>query len=276
MFKIFRKSFRFRDIFSLKDESLGKFILYFLMMILVASFPLNYQIFRSDGFDGLTRFTQYLRNHLELEFIDSLPSGGSLSPNGFSVFPDKEYRYLTETEQGEFILVLNPKEEGELRNAILLYKDRTVYYDSDGNHIVGSYGRLDKGLDFGDLKSMDRVEARDLFFSAIDSTFNKYGVFYSLAVNTGLQYLMNALLVLVLSLLMLLVKINYERITGFSENLKIVIASMTIPSILSFVAALLHYEALNTFFVVIFQFLTPIIAVLTLYKGSKKPQKKIL
>ena len=81
MFKIFRKSFRFRDIFSLKDESLGKFILYFLMMILVASFPLNYQIFRSDGFDGLTRFTQYLRNHLELEFIDSLPSE-NLS-NGF-------------------------------------------------------------------------------------------------------------------------------------------------------------------------------------------------
>ncbi|HEY8395466.1 MAG TPA: DUF1189 family protein [Bacilli bacterium] len=271
MFKIFRKCFRFVDIYSLKEERFGKFIAYFLIMILVVSFPLNYQIFQNNGFDGLTRFTQYLRSHLELSFVDELPSGGALTPSGFTVFPDHEYRFVAKTETGSFTLILNPDSEvQEMKDTIVLDDDKTIYFNADGSYIVGSYRRLKTGLDFGDLKNMDRIEAKDAFFSAIDATFNKYAVFYSIAVNTVLQYVMNTLLILVLAALMLLVRINYEKVTTFLSNLKIVIASMTIPSILSFIAALICFQALNTFFVVLFQFLTPIIAVLSIYKGKKK------
>ncbi|MFY9422215.1 MAG: DUF1189 family protein [Bacilli bacterium] len=277
MFKIFRNSFRFTNIYSLRKGPIGKFIAYYLLIILVVSFPLNYQIFQSDGFQGLTQFTHYLRNHLEVTFIDELPNSGEISRNGFSVFPDQEYRFLAETEDGTFTLILNPETEiKEATDTIVLDDEKTVYFNNNGDYITGDYLKVKEALNFGDLKNMDRVQAKDKFFALIDSTFNKYAVFYSIFFNTIIQYLLNTFLILVLAVLMLLIKINFERVTNFSENLKIVIASMTIPSILAFIASLIRFEVLNPFFVVIFQFLTPIIAVLSVYKGRKTKRTDIV
>ncbi|NLD25849.1 MAG: DUF1189 family protein, partial [Acholeplasmataceae bacterium] len=160
-----------------------------------------------------------------------------------------------------------------LKNTIVLDDDEIFYFNQKGDYITGDYKHVEKALYFYELKNMDRGEAASEFFDLIDSAFNKYAVFYSVISYTLIQYAMNSFLVIVLALIMLLIKIKFEKVTTFSENIKIVIVSMTIPSIIAFIASLLNFRALNPFFAVIFQFLTPIIAILSLYKGRITKEK---
>lgn len=53
MFKIFRNSFRFTNIYSLRKGPIGKFIAYYLLIILVVSFRLITRSFKVTVFKAL-------------------------------------------------------------------------------------------------------------------------------------------------------------------------------------------------------------------------------
>jgi maltodextrin utilization protein YvdJ len=122
---------------------------------------------------------------------------------------------------------------------------------------------------------MDASSAAIMFFDIIDNSFNEYAVFYSVIANTFIQYIMNTILILVLAAVMLLIKVKYKKVTTYKQNLSIIIASMTMPSILSFIISLFRIAELNAFSVVLFQFITPFIAILAIYKGENNSSKSI-
>jgi len=277
MIKIITNSFQFKNIFSLKNTKKSKMLIYFIILVLITAFPLNYQIFLNDGFKGMNSFTHELRLENPSWLPNELPNDVSISKHGMYLVNDREYIYETITNAGnKYFIIINPAEEiTEAKNTIVLEKDQIIYFSKDGATLKGGYQNVDEVIDFSDLKNMNSNEAVDIFFSMIDSAFNQYGVFYAVVVNTLTQYLMNALLLIILAAIMLLIRVNYKKVTNFSENVNIVIASMTIPTLISFIFGVIGLIELSSLLVVVFQLLTPIIALAAIYKGGKEKEVSV-
>jgi len=273
MIKIFFKSFNYKKIMQFKNVKKSIMVLYFIILVLIIAFPLNYQIIRNDGFRGLNTFTYDLRVAEPAWLPNQLPADITISRSGMDIILDRQYDYEVSVADKTMKVIINPDyPEKQYRNAIVFEKQRMVYYNERGSTLVGEYQNLNQGIDFSQLRAMEKTEAVNAFCDFIDQAYNPYTVFYSISVHTLIQFVMNTLLVFVLSLIMLFIRINYKKVTTFGENINIVIAAMTVPSIIAFIVGIIGLIELNSFAVVIFQFLTPIIALLAVYKGS--PEKE--
>jgi maltodextrin utilization protein YvdJ len=245
-------------------------ILLFIVLVLMTAFPLNYQIIQNSGFKGLNVVTYDLRVSLPSWLPDELPSGFYVSSSGLQPL-DREYSYTTAVGDKTYTVIINPAQDvTEASNTIVLMRDKIRFFDGKGTEIEGNYGRVTTPVTYANLVTMDKGEAVNEFFNMVDGAFSEYMIFFSVVVNTGIQYLMNLLFVIVLALILLMVRINYKKVTAFGENINIIIASMVIPSLLSFVIGLTGIYQLSTFTVVTFQLFTPLIALGAIYRGGKE------
>ncbi|MGD9886905.1 MAG: DUF1189 family protein [Bacilli bacterium] len=273
MLNIFFHSFSFSHIFGLKKAPLKTFILYFLFLVLLISFPLNYQIIKNDGFRGLNTVTYELRKANPNWLPDQLPSDMDISETGLHFIQDQEYQFSTTVEDVMYTVIINPKTSFvNLQNTIVLGVNEITYYDAQGHYLKGDYQHVSEVVDFAELKIMEKSQAVDLFLSLIDGSVSPYTVFYSVFTNTIIQLGMNIILVIILASIFLLIRVNFKPVTNFSDNLKIIISSMTIPGLISFLVGILGIMEINSFSVVLFQFLTPLIGMLAIYRGSKEQE----
>ena len=114
----------------------------------------------------------------------------------------------------------------------------------------------------------DETNGALTLLDTIDGCFNDLMIVSNLVINTFTQLLLNTLFVLAESLIFMLVRVKYQRITNFSQNINIVVASMVIPSIICFIAGVFNIIEMSSFTVVLFQLLSPLIAIGAIYKGS--------
>lgn len=108
MLKIFWHSFSLSNLFK-QRKTLKAFIAYFLFLVLVIAFPLNYQIIKNDGFRGLNTITYELRKANPQWLPEQLPSDMSISQAGLHFIQNQEYRFMTTTEAGVFTIIINPQ-----------------------------------------------------------------------------------------------------------------------------------------------------------------------
>lgn len=295
MIKIFVNSFSFKKIFQNGNASWKSMIAYFLLIVLITSFPLNLQIFQNDGWQGLNTVTMGIREVAPIWFPNELPNDVSLSNNGlYSPVEQAYYFEATLADHTQYQLVINPQtinedtgftivytEEGiatkdtngltimtPYQTAIVLCRDKMLYYDHSNKPIVGNYDHLEGVINFTELKSMEKFAALTLLFDAIDGGFNQYMVFSNILINTLTQLAMNLIMVVIIAAIFLLIRIKYKKVTNYHQNVGILISAMTIPSTISFIIAMIGVIEMNSFGVVLFQLLTPLIAIGAIYLGS--------
>lgn len=295
MIKIFINSFSFKKIFQNGAAKWRSIIGYFLLITLITSFPLNLQIVQNDGWQGLNTITLGIREVSPSWFPNDLPNDVAISRNGLYVPVEKAYYYeaiLADSTNYQF--VINPQEITEdleftvvyteagvvtkdsngfikttpYERAIVLCKDKILYYDNSLQPIVGKYDKVVGVINFTELKGMDKFAGITLLFDAIDSGFNQYMVFSNILINTLTQLAMNLIMVLIIAAIFLLIRIKYKKVTNYHQNVGILISSMTIPSIISFIIGIIGLIEMNSFGVVLFQLLTPLIAIGAVYLGS--------
>jgi|GEM_PF-988579 hypothetical protein len=295
MIKIFINSFSFKKIFQNGNAPWKHIIAYFLLIVLITSFPLNYQIFQNDGWRGLNSITIGIREVAPPWFPNELPNDVAISKNGLYTPIEKAYYYeATLADDTRYQFVINPQgasdeggfapiytEEGIItkdvsgvvvmtpyQKAIVLCKDKILYYDNSKKPIVGNYDHIEEVIHFTELKNMDKYTALTLLLDAIDGGFNQYMVFSSILINTLTQLFMNLIMIVIIAAIFLLIRIKYKKVTNYRQNIGILISAMTIPSILSFIIGILGVIEINSFGVVLFQLLTPLIAIGAIYLGS--------
>ena len=302
MIKIFINSFSFKKIFQNGNASWRSIIAYFLFIVLVTSFPLNLQIFQNDGWKGLNTITMGIREAAPNWFPNELPNDVALSSNGLYTPTETTYYYESILVDGTFYqFVINPQTEDEIiefttlyteegvvtkdtngqvvltpyQKAIVLCKDKVLYYDNTSDPIIGNYHHINQVIHFTELKSMEKFAALTLLLDAIDGAFNQYMVFSNILINTATQLAMNLVMVVIIAAIFLLIRIKYKKVTNYHQNVGILISSMTIPSILSFIIGIIGIIEMNSFGVVLFQLLTPLIAIGAIYLGSGEKDSSI-
>lgn len=290
MLKFLSKCFTFKGIFSLRDYKKGPVIFLFLILVFVTSFPLNMAIIKNNGWKGLNTVTYAWRTTHPTWLPSGLPNDYVITKNGLEVVPSNDVTYVFETtnqiNDKEVVtkLIINPLEiidnkiYDKNNNLIYDYQNKTnqraivlsqkeIIYYGDDNILTSDYKHVPEAVNFTNLK-LDINEGGLKFLDIIDGAFSDMMIISNLLINTGTQLLLNTIFVIVEAAIFLLVRIKYQRVTNFSQNINIVIASMIIPSIISFIAGILNIIEFSSFTVVLFQLLAPLIAIGAIYKGS--------
>ena len=110
------------------------------------------------------------------------------------------------------------------QKAIVLCKDKILYYDNSKKPIVGNYDHIEEVIHFTELKNMDKYTALTLLLDAIDGGFNQYMVFSSILINTLTQLFMNLIMVVIIAAIFLLFRIKYKKVTNYRQNIGILIS----------------------------------------------------
>ena len=271
MLKIIANSFRFKNIFLLRSHPIKYFVLYFAILVLIISFPLNYQIIKSGGWD-LYNFSAGIRQQYPDWIPSGLPEDIEISKSGMYYENEVVTTLQTTNLNGEELnIVFMPFDEYDMDTRSLVFeKNRIVYYDNTGNQIIEvGYTNIQSTVRFADLRMTTQSNAVSKFANMIDEAFSSYAIFVSVVYYTAITAFLNLVLVLVVSAIFIFIRVRFQKVTNFSDNLKIVIASMTIPSLISFIVGVLGVMEINAFTVVIYQFATPLIALVAIHKGSK-------
>lgn len=295
MIKFLSKCFTFKGIFSVRDYKKGPVILLFIILVFVTSFPLNMAIIKNNGWKSLNTVTHSWRTTLPSWLPQDLPNDFVISKNGLEAPVGNDNTYAFESTDANALktrLVINPTKENSgisktlytenniltfdeagnvssenYERTILLCKDKIIYYGTNGQILKGNYHNVEQPINFTSLKLNGKEEAIKLL-DVIDGAFSDMMIFSNLAINTGTQLILNIIFVIVEAAIFMLVRIKYQKVTTFSQNINIVIASMVIPSLISFLAGILNIIEFSSFTVVLFQLIAPLIAIGAIYKGS--------
>ncbi len=274
MIKFFVDSFRVKKIYGLKNTKGGIILFYFLLLILIISFPLNLQIIRSGGWD-LYNFTAGMRETYPDWLPEDLPEDIEISKSGMYYENTENSVFLTSNLADEDLYIaFSPLADYVPTDRTLMFEeDRISYYNEVGEfQFSANYSNVGTVVRFSELNLTSQASAVNKLATIIEDSFGGYAQFKSVIYNTGINIVLNLILVSVVSGLFLLIRVKFEKVTNFSENIRIVIASMTLPAIFGMIIGLTGLMELSAFSIVIFQFATPIIAYLAIYKGAKIKQ----
>lgn len=271
MLKFFVDSFRVKRIYGLKDSKWRSVIFYFLLLVLIISFPLNLQIIRGGGWD-LYNFTAGMREVYPDWLPYDLPEDIEITASGMYYEDAANSVFLTTNiDDQDLYIVFSPLADYVPSDRTLMFEeDRISYYDESGTYMFSAdYSKVEGVVRFYDLQLGTQSNAVDKLASIIENSFGGYAQFKSVILNIVINLVMNVLLVLVVSFLFIFIRIKFQKVTTFSDNIKIVVSSMTIPALVGMAFGFIGVMELSAFTVVIFQFMTPIIAYVAIYRGSK-------
>lgn len=269
MKEILKSSFTFKSLFQIRKKTGYAFFWYFVLIIIFSSLPLNLLIIRQNGW----RLNAIVSN-LENEDLAWLPNDLPISfivdaNNGLISLTDDTIQYVFETSK--YTIIINGAENNyEIKaNLIVLTKEAIIYYNDQQKPIIGTYSSLKQKVDFQYLTKMeDKLVAKHKFIEIFKVAFAPYFILSSVILWTAINLLMQIVLLFTITSIFLLIRINYQKVASYREYLKIHVASYTIPTIISVIVGLIS-ENTATLSPVILQFGTALMAIGTIYLGSK-------
>lgn len=232
--KYFRDSFKYKTIMQTADKTLLKTIIFFVLMIIISTFPMSLDAVRNQGSKLDFIIEDFKDNEINWEMPTNFEiKGGKLITNG----SQEEYRYYYKKTnyvinfQGELDYLNN-------KNSVIFEEDKITYINDKGEYMVG-YGY--KG--FTDIFSFKQFEIAnpnektllyEQFAKNIEKSFANQIVLFTIIRNTIVQILINFIYAIVLSLLVQLYRFGYEKFMTYKESLKFVLISVALPAVLSF------------------------------------------
>lgn len=275
MIKIIRNSFNFKNIFGLRKEKGILFIIYFIIILLIVSLPQNLAIIKNDGleFNNIVIELKEIASENPMEIIEKFPDG-TIEKTFFNM----DSRSLGSIKTKTFEIAFYGRNETyeEKKNLVAFEYDKVVYYDGNGNKLTGNYRNLDTRINLTNLKAQSQLlnanqnEIALEFINGVKQIFSPYFIAQGIIITLVGNFLLNTLLLFLVSAILLLIRVNYKKVATYKEYLKIYIASFTIPVLIGVFLSLISYKYLATFSQVIIQWGTPVMAVGSIFLGSKK------
>lgn len=262
--RFFKTSFSFNTMLTEVKEPFWKYVIYFLIMMMLVAFPLNYTIVSEQGFRI---------NFIEESFVEQtpdwvLPESCEIQAGALNC-DDAETKIFIHQEMTYYIhATLDMVDENE--KAVYLLEDRLIYTNGVGASMTGYYhqGFLDR-FSFRSLNLLEGAEKSAgyiQFAEQLQDCFSPYIVFFSLLVNTITTIGINMIFILLLSFVLQLFRFGYSKFFRYIDSLKFLIYTMTIPAILSFLVGWISMA----FSPVIYQFGVGIITMMVMLTQGKK------
>ncbi len=265
---IFKKSFQLNKILTLRHLKFWKFLIYFLIVSTISLFSYNFTNLKEGG---------WKLGFVEHNFL-SVENAGVRLPNNITIRQlsgvngSSDFVVFKDSKNGDIIYRFEPTEENlnyELNVRQLLFTNKAIYYiKGDGQSILeGTYNGFPEEISFESINnSPNKKEELIKLASYIEKSFGSQNAFFTIITFSAVQIVLYIILLLVLGLLIQLFRFGYTNFMSYLDGIKIVIASMTIPSIVSFFVGFFTH-ALTPF---IIQFGIAIILMIVMLKYGKR------
>jgi maltodextrin utilization protein YvdJ len=232
LIKYFKASFQFDTLLTHFDEKFTKLWTYFIVLSLIALFPMNLLIQRQEGFR---------LDFIEQDFLEEspnwvLPSNCTIEVNRLTCANTTK---TVLTHQDVTYIFNGTVEDIDLdQKQLILTSDTVIYTDGKGARMSGSYRGFDETFNFNTYNLMDsaeKVDAMLLFARNIEASFSRYTILYAVLTNTGVSILVQFAFVLLLGAVLQLFRFGYQSFPNYFDGLKFIILSMGLPSLIGFI-----------------------------------------
>lgn len=249
-----------KGIYSLKDEKFYKVIIYFVLLVIISIMPHNLEIVKEKGFK-LGFISEGYNDNNRYELYES--SVIKISNTGIKV--DDNFT-IEVYEFDDFKLVIDYNSEYDIEDGIVLVlkKDYTEYYSKDGSVMKGDYSSFDDEFYFSSLMFDDTTYST--LFTNLEKSFYPYIILFSIVVNVFSNLLMYSIMIILMAILLSFLKYRFSYFLNLKQLCKILVFSMTIPSVVVNVLGLFSTFAFTP---VIMNFSMGAISLLVLLKVGK-------
>jgi hypothetical protein len=243
--RIFRDSFIFNRVLKLRYEAFWKLGIYFIIISLISLFSFNFTNLRTGGWK-----LGFVENILLLEknYDKQLPSSITIRKLSGVNSTDGDQLLFYENNEGKIIrfwFVTNESEDFVNTNIdltaeqLIFTNKRTYYVKGDGKGLmIGSYQNFPEEISFETINTLPDNERRvqlTILAETIEKSFGRQNAFFTIVTFSSVQLALYVVLVLLLALVLQLFRFVYVDYMSYIDGVKIVISTMTIPSVISFI-----------------------------------------
>lgn len=243
--RIFRDSFIFNRVLKLRYEAFWKLGIYFIIISLISLFSFNFTNLRTGGWK-----LGFVENILLLEknYDKQLPSSITIRKLSGVNSTDGDQLLFYENNEGKIIrfwFVTNESEDFvntiiDLTAEQLIFTNKRTYYvKGDGKGLmIGSYQNFPEEISFETINTLPDNERRvqlTILAETIEKSFGRQNAFFTIVTFSSVQLALYVVLVLLLALVLQLFRFVYVDYMSYIDGVKIVVSTMTIPSVISFI-----------------------------------------
>jgi len=233
--RYFKASFQFETLLTHFDEKLSKLWVYFLILSMIALFPMNFLIQRQEGF----RLDFIEQDFLEVTPNWVLPSNCRIETN--RLFCDSETKTILTHQDITYVFNGTEADKDLTKKQLILTQNSVIYTDGKGAEMMGSYRGFDETFNFNAYNLMDNAEQKDAllgFARSIEASFSRYTILYAILTNTAVSILVQFAFVLLLGAVLQLFRFGYQSFPSYTNGLKFIILSMGLPSVVGFIVGM--------------------------------------
>lgn len=259
LYRYFKHGFDYPNVFKKLIPINLKVILYFVILTFLTAFPLNYQIVREEGF-RLDFIAESFQQSFPSDTIDCEVSFAGIACEEEVSFQHEGVTYYIETYDAN---------KSYDRQSVILSEDKIYYLQEDNILESRGYQGFSDTIDMGNLIFSNEEEKAILwqaFGEGIEASFGSYIIFNALLTNTVIQFVIQFIFIIFLSLVIQLFKYQLSSFMSYLESLTFIIWMMTLPAVLSVVIAFIE----PVFASVIYQFMVGIVIMIVMLKYGRK------
>ncbi|MCF7927287.1 MAG: DUF1189 domain-containing protein [Candidatus Izimaplasma sp.] len=256
--QIFINSFyKFQNVFDLFEASLGKVILYFLLLNFMMFLPITTQVVSLSDID-YSRYGFTFHKDVPDWLPNELPSSCKIESQQLTCETDYVFEYQIMNRDTLYTIYFNVSDPSNYT------EDATIIFHKDGFNMNFSNGRrLElnyRGFgytDFAEVRQMSQEDASDLLFESVFQSIKPVLILPLILLFVGILTVTNIILIVALAAISMLFSINLSNFPKFKNMIKLMIFASTIPSIINLI---LGFYGLSAFTSISYNFITPIIA----------------
>lgn len=271
IFQYFGTSFRsLQKTLKLRFEPGWKIALYFFIMTIIASFPLNWEIIKQKGWQ-LNFVSTQLQNPIPEWYPNDLPFYCSIGKEGLQCLDETIFSF----SHGDFIFFFNglPDNYEIVQKTIVLDETTISFYDVSGILYQSGYQGFLTQKDFSELQRYEAEETIDFFANGIEDSLSGPIILFSVVTHTMINILINLFFIFTFALFLMIYKIGHSKFMTYLEAVKLTVIIMTIPVTVAFVVGLFGSATLS-FNTVIISFGIPLVAIFMIQGPGKKEFEK--
>ncbi|MFU8786838.1 MAG: DUF1189 family protein [Candidatus Izemoplasmataceae bacterium] len=258
-------------VFDLFKIPFYQFVIYFLIINLFMLLPLSISVIYMRDID-YGRFGMDFHENIPAWLPDDLPNDCRILNQELYCETNEVFEYEITNRDQTYKVYLNVSDNvsdaylnEELGTyAIILQESRIVINLDEGQRFVLTYSGFEP-IDFAEIKQLDQEEAAYLFFDGLYRSLQPFMILPLLLYSVGGMILLNALYIVIIAGAAMIFKLSVTPFLTYKNMLKLFILAATVPAIVNFS---LGVFGLSPFTSIVFNFLTPVIALVFYRKND--------
>ncbi|MBE0700764.1 MAG: DUF1189 family protein [Acholeplasmataceae bacterium] len=263
-------SFQPQNILKGRHEPHFKVLIFFLLLIMISLFPLNFNIMKEQGWSLGFMNAEFS----DQDFVDRLPEvtypNWRITSSGLYVNSSEETLII---DFESFVLVINGQNETYAfdKKFVVLNEDRIHYYISkDIEPIVTDYSYFhDQSFFFENINIASSNQLKQdqyvMLGTLVESAFSSYSILGSILLHTISQTIAFLIFMPLLALVLQLFRFVHSSYMTYFEGLNVVVFCMGLPTVLAFVIGIFAFQFVS----LIMQFGIGIMVMVIMFKYAK-------